>query len=65
MWFFSRFGLKTEREPLNSREREVFIQAEFSGEFYQFLTSGLMRSLNTLQLQIQLSEARSENGYGL
>ena len=77
VWFSSRFGLKTEREPrerrnvfffstsLNSREREVFIRAEFSGEFYQSLTSGLMRSLNTLQLQIQLSEARSENGYGL
>ena len=36
---------------------KYIIQAEFSSEFYQFLTSALMWSLITL-------EARSENGYG-
>ena len=36
---------------------KFIIRAEFSGEFYQFLTSALVRNLITLQ-------ARSENGYG-
>ena len=49
---------------MNSREREVsknkytgINRAEFSGEFYQFLTSLLMQSLINVQ-------ERSENGYG-
>ena len=36
---------------------KFIILAEFSGEFYQFLTSALVRIVITLQ-------ARSENGYG-
>ena len=42
---------------MNSRERKVSKIYQIRAEFYQFLSSSLMRSLITIQ-------QRSENGYG-
>ena len=53
-WFLSHFGLKTGIDCDHHGLK--------SGAFYQFFSSALMRSLITLQIQRQLSEAGLKTG---